>query len=356
MPKKILAAIAALLAVIVGGGTIAIIVTPDDEKAAPAAVTVNVDTLDGSPDKDKTIKVPRVAVEQAADALSGDVPASVPLDSEDADHTGQRDETPADVAAPLLEDNADELQRNRRETDALPTAGASGGVPGCRTQFVRNQSSRRGVKPTVQVGHYTVSPNRPGWSDVDAITAFFDRSSSQASSHFIIDAEGNCAYIVPIEAKAWTQGGGNPWAVSYEIIATGRENVYLGAAGYTKLRSVMRWVSARTGIPMRRGAISGCAPSKSGIVQHADGGSCWGGHHDVGPFDFAAIVRNVTQGRCDTKCARTRSLRSRNSATHAELRRRACAAPDRTRSAACTTLHRRHRALHAAAKRERVTL
>lgn len=354
MPKKLLAALVALLAAT--AGVIAVISTGGDEPR-PAAVTVKVDTLDGSPDKDKTITVPQVAVDQAADALSGDVPASVPLDSDDADHTGQRDETPAGVPALLLENNADELQQNRRETEALPTAGASGGVPGCRTQFVRNQSSRRGVRPTVQVLHYTVSPNRPGWSDVDGITAFFNRSSSQASSHFVIDAEGNCAYIVPIEAKAWTQGGGNPWAVSYEIIATGREDAYLSAAGYTKLRSVMRWASQRTGIPMRRGQINGCSPSRSGIVQHADGGTCWGGHHDIGPFNFAAVVANVTAGSgCDAKCARTRSLRSRNTATHAELRRRSCAPADRTRSAACTTLHRRHRALHAAAKREGVKL
>ncbi len=351
MPKKTWVALVALLAALIGGAVA--IVTSSDDEPRPAAVTVQVDTLDGSPDKDKTITVPQAAVDDAAEALTGEAAKTIPdVTVKSADHTDQRDETPAGVPAPLLDDNADELQRNRRETTALPTAGASGGVPGCRTQFVRNQSSRRGVRPTVQVWHYTVSANRPGWSDVDAITAFFDRSSSQASSNFVIDAEGNCAYIVPIEAKAWTQGGGNPWAVSYEIIATGQERAYLGAAGYTKLRSVMRWVSARTGIPMRRGTINGCSPSRSGIVQHADGGTCWGGHHDIGPFDFAAVIANVTAGSCSRAC----DLRKRNTATHAELRRRSCAPADRTRSERCTLLHRRHRAIHAAAKRERVKL
>jgi len=353
--RKVILALVALLAVIVGGLT-ALEKLDRDEPPPRATIITNVDTLDRSPDADKAITVPAEAVDQAADALSGDVPAALPLDSEDADHTGQRDETPPDVAQDKLDDNAEALAENRETTDALPTAGASGGVPGCATAFVRNQSARRGVRPTVQVLHYTVSPNRPGRSDVNGITAYFNGSGSQASSHFVIDAEGNCNYIVPIEAKAWTQGGGNPWAVSYEIIATGRESAYLAAPGYRKLRSVMRWVSRRTGIPMRRGKISGCSPSQSGNVQHADGGTCWGGHHDIGPFSLAAVLRQVQGSDCSGKCARARSLRARHSATHAELRRRSCAPADRTRSQRCRFLHRRHTALHAAAKRAGVKL
>jgi len=356
VPHRTLGWLAALIAVLAVVVAAAVLVT-DDGPAPPAStVTTKVDTLDGSPDKDKTLVVPRVAVDQAADALSGDVSASLPLDAADADHTGQRDETLPGAADAQLDANAGAQAENRATTEALPTAGASGGVPGCVTAFVRNQSGRRGVRPTVQVLHYTVSPNRPGRSDVNGITAYFNGSGSQASSHFVIDAEGNCNYIVPIEAKAWTQGGGNPWAVSYEIIATGRESAYLGAPGYRKLRSVMRWVSRRTGIPMRRGKISGCSPSQSGNVQHADGGTCWGGHHDIGPFSLAAVLRQVQGSDCSGKCARARSLRARHSATHAELRRRSCAPADRTRAERCRFLHRRHTALHAAAKREGVKL
>lgn len=297
MSKRTLIFAAVILTALVGL-IVALGNTGDDRGSTePAVVKVPVDGLDADrkPD-DKTLTVPKVAVDQAADALSGDVPASVPLDPEDADHTGQVDETPAGASSQALRENARALDRNRRATTALPTAGASGGAPGCVTSFVRNQSGRRGVRPIVQVWHYTVSANRPGRSDVNGIVAFFNRSSSQASSHFVIDAEGNCAYIVPIEAKAWTQAGGNPWAVSYEIIATGKERAYLAPAGYAKLAKVMRWVSARTGIPMRRGRIGGCAPSRSGIVQHRDGGTCWGGHHDIGPFPFATALAQVTKG------------------------------------------------------------
>lgn len=294
LPKRLLILGAIIAAAIV---LVIVLIGNDDEPKRPATITTQLDGLDADkvPD-DKTITVPKVAVDQAADALSGDIPASAPLDPEDADHTGQNDETPADANSRALRENERALDRNRRTTEALPTAGASGGAPGCVTSFVRNQSGRRGVRPTVQVWHYTVSPNRPGRSDVNGIVAFFNRSSSQASSHFVIDAEGHCAYIVPIEAKAWTQAGGNPWAVSYEIIATGKERTYLAPAGYAKLASVMRWVSARTGIPMRQGRIRGCSPSVSGIVQHRDGGSCWGGHHDIGPFAFATALAQVTKG------------------------------------------------------------
>jgi len=302
------------------------IFAPDDKKPS-TTITIKVDTLDASPNQDKTIVVPKVAVEQAEKA-----------------HTDERDETPPNVAGPVLQNNIEEQQTNRKETEALPTAGASGNAPGCVTAFVRNQSSRRGVRPTVQVLHYTVSPNRPGRSDVNGITAFFNQSNTQASSNFVIDAEGNCNYIVPIEAKAWTQAGGNPWAVSYEIIDTGKEADYLGPAGYKKLASVMRWVSGKTGIPLRSGKISGCAPSRSGIVQHADGGSCWGGHHDIGPFPFGFIINKLTTNSCDQKCRRHK----RHVATHIELKRRHCAPPGKTRSERCQFLNRRHAAIHKA--------
>lgn len=326
----IVAALAGYLVFIVG-----------DDK--PAVVTVPVDGLDADKAPDLTLKVPAVAVEQAEKALTGEAAKAIPGVSVDsADHTAAKDETPAGVPAPVLDENARKLKQNQRTTGALPTAGASAGFQGCRTSFVRNQSGRRGVRPTVQVLHYTVSPNRPGWSDVNGITAFFNRSSSQASSHFVIDAEGNCAYIVPIEANAWTQAGGNPWSVAYEIIATGKEKNYLEPAGYAKLRRVMGQVSRRIGSPLRAGKINGCSPSRTGIVQHRDGGTCWGGHHDIGPFGFSAVLSHVTVAGCDKKCQR----RKLHTAAHAELKRRNCAAAGETKSARCTFLHRRLRALH----------
>jgi hypothetical protein len=123
----------------------------------------------------------------------------------------------------------------------------------------------------------------------------FANAGRKASSNFIIDTEGHCAYAVPIEGKAWTQAGGNPFAISYEIIAYGNESDYLGPAGWAKLRSVQRQVAARTGIPLRRGAVSGCVPTRSGIVEHRDGGLCWGGHVDITPFSIDRAVKKVVE-------------------------------------------------------------
>lgn len=259
----------------------------DDDTPAPApVVTVQVDGSDPDAKQDEKIVVPEQVVKQAQPNLEDQL----------------RDETPPEATAQEI-DKAKDLQVEvKGRLPALPVAGASAGFAGCRTTFVNNQSSRRGVRPIFQVLHYTVSPNRPGWSDVDAIIALFDRPSSQASSHFIIDREGHCAYIVPIEAKSWTQAAGNPLAVSYEIINSGRESGFLDSAGYAKLKSVMREVSRRTGIPMRAGDVSS---GKSGIVQHKDGGNAWGGHVDITPFLKSEVIKKVVAGSGVTSVDRT---------------------------------------------------
>jgi hypothetical protein len=175
---------------------------------------------------------------------------------------------------------------------ALPEAGAVQGFSGCVTRILPvNFSSRNGARATWQVLHYTVSSNRAGWDDVNAIISLFSNPGRQASSNFVIDTEGNCAYIVPIESKAWTQAGGNPWSISYEIIATGGEPRYLEPAGQAKLKSVVAQVATRTGIPLRRGATSSsCTPVRSGIVHHKDFGLCGGGHVDITPFSIDGQV------------------------------------------------------------------
>lgn len=255
--------------------------THDDgkgNKSISAKFHVNdVEAGDGQPTKELTVPAP----------LANKVAAQVT-------DTKLKDETPAlaeQVAPGELTAAQEDAARIKATQPPLPTAGASQGFIGCRTLFVRNQSSRHGVRPVVQVLHYTVSRNIFGWADVLSIVKFFDQASSQASSHFVIDAEGNCAYIVPVEVKAWTQAAGNPIAISYEIINYGNELTFMTSAGYAKLRSVMEQVSARTGIPMRRGHVF---PLVSGIVQHADGGYAWGGHHDIGPFPMDRVVKVLT--------------------------------------------------------------
>lgn len=267
-----------LLAAIATTFGVVIVVSDDNGDNVPDHVTVVVNRAAGDGVPTRTLTVPEAAVDRARKALESDLRS-----------------TPEQTPDQQVQNAGERAAQIRATEDPLPTAGATQGFAGCVSKFVVNQSSRGGVRPQVQVLHYTVSGNRPGWDDVNAIVALFNRASFQASSNFVIDGEGHCAYIVPIENKAWTQAGGNPFAVSYEVINTGSESVYLAPAGLAKLRSVMREVARRTGIPLRQGRINGCAPAVSGIVQHKDGGICWGGHGDIGPFSVPPIVAFVAR-------------------------------------------------------------
>ena len=270
--------ITVLVAAMCVGGTLTVVLTDGDGDGRPDHVTVTVNAAPGDGRPAATITVPTHAVEQARDSLESDLRAA-----------------PAGTPRDLLDAAGDQAASIRATETPLPTAGASQGFAGCVTRFVRDQSSRNGVRPQVQVLHYTVSPNRSGWSDVNAIVALFDTPSFQASSNFVIDGEGHCAFVVPIEVKAWTQAAANPFSISYEIINTGSESVYLAPAGLAKLRSVMREVANRTGIPLRRGAVSGCTVTRTGIVQHRDFGICGGGHGDIAPFALDPIIDYVAR-------------------------------------------------------------
>lgn len=213
------------------------------------------------------------------------------VDGPDADR--KADDT---VTAPkrLVDEYRSKIEKHLRGSEAqqrkvpksahpLPTAGATQSIPGCRTSFVRNQSSRNGVRPRQFWLHYTVSHNVPGWSDVNAIVSLFNNTSYQASSHFVLDQEGNCAYIVPLESKSWTQAAANPIAVSVEIIDYGNESSLLAPAGYAKLSMILAATHSRTGLPVDRIGGAGCSGS-AGVVDHFMGGTCAGGHHDIRPI------------------------------------------------------------------------
>ena len=210
------------------------------------------------------------------------------------DHAGARDESPTGVTGPDL---LPALQQQDRlaARDQLPTLApdAAPQIPGCRSYFVRNYSSRHGIAPRLFVLHYTVSPNRPGWSDVNAIVNLFDRSSFAASSTFVLDAEGHCAYIVRLTDKPWTQATFNPVSVSVEVINTGSEPRYLGPAGRAKLAYIINYVHARFPIPLRRGDTSGGTVTRPGIVDHASLGSYGGNHSDIGKFSVTSVIKDA---------------------------------------------------------------
>lgn len=171
----------------------------------------------------------------------------------------------------------------------LPFAfgGATGSQEGCQDRRnVVNHSFRSGVVPRILVAHYTVSPNVDGWGDVNAIVNYFNRAEIDASSTYIIDFEGNCAYIVDEDLKPWTQGFFNPWSISIEFIATGSESKKewktKGRAGLKKAAKVFADASLRWNIPIRIVNPEGCGTPPKGLTDH-DRLECGNFHTDVKP-------------------------------------------------------------------------
>lgn len=194
---------------------------------------------------------------------------------------------------------------------------ASAHQAGCLTRAIpANWSYRTGVRPSLVVLHYTVSPNRAGWSDVNSIVAFFSRSAVQASSNYVIDAEGHCVLMVPESEKAWAQAGFNSaTACSIEVINTGSESTYVGSRsgpGEKKLAQVVHDCEGRWHIPNRRGAVSGCVPTRSGVVDHYTLGGCGGGHHDVHPFTSAVAAVIADAGSSSISAGQKRRCQELN--------------------------------------------
>jgi hypothetical protein len=228
------------------------------------------------------------------------VPASVQAAIKPNLETNLRGETPAGMTQAQIDAAAKAAEGIKTTLPGLPTAGATAEVPGCRTEFIHSYSSRHGVRPTIFTLHLTVSHNVRGWGDVNAIVNLF--AHEEASSNFVLDGEGHCAYIVPIEQKAWTQAGGNPFSISVEVIDYGNESVYLAPPGMKQLRVIARWVNKHAGIPIRLGKVSGsCTPIRSGFVQHFDWGVCGGGHVDIRPFPVPQIVAYLAAGSKPSK-------------------------------------------------------
>jgi hypothetical protein len=241
-----------------------------------AGVTITLGGPHGTPQK--TVTVPKTVAKAAA--KSG-------LD----DHDGLRTENPPGVPAAQL-DASRVQQEALAASSALPnvTPDAAPQQRGCTTRLVLNYSSRRGVPPRIFVLHYTVSPNRDGWSDVYSVAGLFDRPAFQASSNYIIDNEGHCLYIVRESDKAWTQAAANPFSVSVETINSGHEATYAGVDGLKKIALVAHDVAHRWHFPIQEGLVQGCQVVRPGIVDHHSLGACGGGHFDITPFSTQQVV------------------------------------------------------------------
>jgi hypothetical protein len=265
-----------------------------------ATTGVSVTTVRG-PAGPTTVVAPAKAVESARETST---------------HQGARDEDPgtatsAELAAAKKQQLA--FSRSDRLPPTIPLAAPS--QPGCRTRMVVNKSSRHGVRPRLLVMHYTVSPNRPGFQDVNAITTLFNQRSFAASSTYVIDRDGNCNYIVAEAEKPWTQAAANPVSISWEIINTGSERPLFTKTGLKKMARIVSDSARRWHIPIRAGKVRrGCLVVRSGVIDHRAFGACGGNHGDIYPFSTAPIIAAAKAHRVSPakrRCDELRALRQR---------------------------------------------
>lgn len=272
-----------IVALIVALGGFGVTLTQSDDTSTPGktthTVTVHFDKS-GAP-----------GVQTGTAVVPAPVQAAIKPNLE----AGLKDQTPVGMTQEQIDAAAKAAEGIKATLPPLPTGGATVEVPGCRTEFIHSYGSRHGVRPTIFTLHYTVSPNVPGWADVNAVVNLF--AHEEASSNFVLDGEGHCAYIVPLEQKAWTQAAGNPFSVSVEVIDTGSESTYLAPAGLRQLRVIARFVNKQTGIPIRLGRVSAnCTPITSGFIDHKQWQICGGGHVDIGKFSVPVTVKYLAAG------------------------------------------------------------
>lgn len=201
-----------------------------------------------------------------------------------------RDRAEADVR--LRQEQIADAERVLARHPATDTAKVSIARPSEQIiTSVRNQSARS-TQPAVIVLHSTESTNRPGTGDLAAVVGWFNNPASQASSHVIVDNEGNAAQCVPDERKAWHVSSYNSLALGIEQIGQASQS----GTSWTpqqikKTAQYIAYWSKKYGIPITHS-------TKRGVCMHSDLGAAGGGHHDPGAnYPFALVLqmaRNLT--------------------------------------------------------------
>jgi N-acetyl-anhydromuramyl-L-alanine amidase AmpD len=147
------------------------------------------------------------------------------------------------------------------------------------------QSTRHGESPLLIVLHDTEGGNIPHSSrDLAGLGDYFDRLSTQASSHVAVDEDGHSARYVPDGMKAWSQAYYNPWCLSIEQIGFATDD-WKSKKKEAQLQETARWIawwSKEHNIPIQAGTVTSDGRiTKPGVKQHRSLGSLGGGHHDV---------------------------------------------------------------------------
>lgn len=173
--------------------------------------------------------------------------------------------------------------------------------PRTRWVPVRNQSDRQdGAKIVACAIHSTESHPRPGNADLEAIRSWFDNPASQASSHYVIDDDGNSWQMVGDFAKAWTIGVANSWTLNYELIGHAADSRWRWRQRMPQLKKLAQHLAhahRRHGVPLRRGRVAArggtCVCVRPGVIRHSDVTAAgFGSHTDPGSgFPFWLVIR-----------------------------------------------------------------
>lgn len=162
------------------------------------------------------------------------------------------------------------------------------------TKLVRNQSSREGAHPVLAVLHTTEGPG----NNLKGLAAFFDRVSTQASSHVANNELGESIRMVDDNMKAWTCAGYNryTWNIEQMGFASTTKEAWLKLRNkqLTNTAAWLAYCNVELGIPLRKGRASGSVVfiARSGVVQHKDLGNIGGGHTDCGSgYPMAYVLR-----------------------------------------------------------------
>lgn len=320
-------------------------------------------------DGDVTIRVgaTRTVVDTTAPATPAQVAKAPPageLQSDPGDVAALRDSTPDGVPAEKLEaaeQTADQYAEDHgvEEADAPIAQGGAQGYT-CRKSYQAQGYGAFRSYFSMFVLHYTVSPNSAGWGDVYSIKNYLN--SVGLSATFVIDFEGHCLQTVPLDRNPYTQGGFNSYGVSVEIIATGKETRgdWLASPLFRQgiLAALVRDVLKSHNLPVRFVDPVGCTP-KAGYTDH-NHLECGNNHVDVSPnfpFDvFAGQVKAAPKPVCGKRCHRAKVLRGKHQRTHARFRKRDCRHKRKPENGYCRKLRNRNKAVHLAAKRERISL
>lgn len=240
--------------------------------------------------------------EAAAKPFSAD-PDGVSLTNAGPDiHEDARDETPPGISP---DEAAEALVTPPGVGKPMPPVGAQNYR--CTTHLVRNRSARApGVRVSQFVLHFTVSA--PG--SLFAIRNLFDRPDFAASSHLLLELDGECEQIVPYAEKAWTEGAFNSSSESVEIVTNDLSREQWLASPIISRGTLASIVADRLrarGLPPRLVDPVGCSP-QAGVTDHSRL-ECGNTHWDVGrnfPWDvFMAQVRRAYDGTapvCDATC------------------------------------------------------